>query len=412
MAKYLKKNGCSMTRNIAIFLDLDNILIGANEVHLPVDIKLIVTTVEELVGGRAVLRYAYGDYRHYQQIPRLLTQAGFQLQSVVRLNNSDKNLADMQMVAEAVETMIDGYRYHCYVLVTGDRDFIPLVQVLRRHDKTVIGMGVKHTTSQSLVELCDHYIFYDDLFPDEVAVDSADLSHWFKQAAKLAFQNKAKVQASVFRGYVQQVSKGAFSQTLQGKGGFRRLLEQYSTIVKVELDETTLYVKPVEPYAPSKNGQVKQPAPYLQYRSALKKQGLRVIPPATRMLVLRDLLHLLKQQPQGLQWREVIDQLLRHYKKSNQDISKSSINDVLRLARRAKVIAVESAEGQSLTSSTVSLRLSGDKLLQNAVMYCDYAYLRGIKESADLTFDLEQASFALYESADHAPYLTHLLEYL
>ncbi|HFC12386.1 MAG TPA: NYN domain-containing protein, partial [Anaerolineae bacterium] len=164
-----------MTRNIAIFLDLDNILIGANEVHLPVDIKLIVTTVEELVGGRAVLRYAYGDYRHYQQIPRLLTQAGFQLQSVVRLNNSDKNLADMQMVAEAVETMIDGYRYHCYVLVTGDRDFIPLVQVLRRHDKTVIGMGVKHTTSQSLVELCDHYIFYDDLFPDEVAVDSADL---------------------------------------------------------------------------------------------------------------------------------------------------------------------------------------------------------------------------------------------
>lgn len=401
-----------MTRNIAIFLDLDNLLIGANEVHLPFDIKLIINTVETLVGGRAVLRHAYGDYRHQPQAPRLLTQAGFQLQSVVKLNNNDKNLADMQMVAEAVETLIGTYRFHCYVLITGDRDFIPLVQVLRRHDKTVIGMGVRHTASCSLVELCDHYIFYDDLFPEQVGENSAELTQWMGNAAKIAFQNQPRVQASIFRDYLQQVSNNAFSQNLQGKGSFRRLLEKFPKIVRLEQEETTLYVAAVGNVSSYKAANIKISELHLTYRSALKKQGLRVIAPATRTLILRDIVHMLQQRADGLSWRNVIEQLQAHYQKSDMNISKSAINDVLRLARRSKVIAVDTITGQSLMLAVVRLLLSGEKVLQNCVMRCDFTYLQGIKDVSDMVFDLEQASFALYDSADHVPYLTHLLEYL
>ncbi len=39
----------------------------------------------------------------------------------------------------------------------------PLVSKLRENDKTVIGVGVKNSSSDLLVANCDEFIFYDDL---------------------------------------------------------------------------------------------------------------------------------------------------------------------------------------------------------------------------------------------------------
>ena len=52
-----------------------------------------------------------------------------------------------------------------FAVVSGDSDFSPLVAKLRENDKAVVGVGVRSSTSDLLVEGCDEFIYYDDLGP-------------------------------------------------------------------------------------------------------------------------------------------------------------------------------------------------------------------------------------------------------
>jgi hypothetical protein len=54
-----------------------------------------------------------------------------------------------------------------FAIVSGDSDFSPLVSKLRENNKTVIGVGVKQSTSGLFIGNCDEFIFYDDLVRDE-----------------------------------------------------------------------------------------------------------------------------------------------------------------------------------------------------------------------------------------------------
>jgi uncharacterized LabA/DUF88 family protein len=152
-----------MTQYVALFLDLDNLIIAARQARIKFDINIILDYLKQATEGRIVLRRAYGDWRQNSKVPENLAVAGFELQSTVRLNDFSKNLADMQMVVDAMETLIDGHDFATYVLMTGDRDFTPLVQTLRKRGKLVIGMGFRHTASRSLVRLCDEYVYCDEL---------------------------------------------------------------------------------------------------------------------------------------------------------------------------------------------------------------------------------------------------------
>jgi hypothetical protein len=54
-----------------------------------------------------------------------------------------------------------------FAIVSGDSDFSPLVSKLRENNKTVIGGGVKQSTSGLFIDNCDEFIFYDDLVREE-----------------------------------------------------------------------------------------------------------------------------------------------------------------------------------------------------------------------------------------------------
>ena len=50
-----------------------------------------------------------------------------------------------------------------FAILSGDSDFSPLVSKLREFDKTVIGVGMREATSTLLTEVCDEFIFYEDI---------------------------------------------------------------------------------------------------------------------------------------------------------------------------------------------------------------------------------------------------------
>lgn len=232
-----------MDNDVAVFLDLDNILIGVIEVNLSFDIDLLLDHIKELTGGRLVLRRAYGDWRQRANMTKQLAASGFELQSTVRLGANSKNLADMQMVVDAMSTLVDGQDFSTYVLITGDRDFAPLVQALRKRGKRVIGAGLRHATSQRLAQLCDEFIYYDQLAAEANEALDGQLVDLIQRALDQLLQDQERVPASLLRQRVQALSKGSFSRSPQGKRSFAKLLVDFPDVAHLEQEGTTLYVR-------------------------------------------------------------------------------------------------------------------------------------------------------------------------
>ena len=384
--------------DIAIFLDLDNLVIGAKQAGLSFDINLVLEYLKELTNGRIVLRNSYGDWRQSQQLMKELASAGFTTQSTIRLNNFSKNLADMQIVVDTMDTLVDGHQYSTYVLMTGDRDFTPLVQSLRKRGKQVIGLGVKHTASASFVDLCDQYVYYENIVP-KPSLSDEEVIDLLKASVDTLLKNDKRVRASVLKQHMSEKSNGAFEQTKYADGSFSKFLKQHPDILELHQDNTTLYV------SRPKAKVVEKPL-HLTYRSRLKKQKLRIVPTEQRFLIINDILQNLQATPE-IRWRELIDLLAQKYKKNNQAVSKNKINAVMLLARRAEV--TRTYKGKSLSTAPVVLNIEGEKLFQQAIMRCDAVYIEEILGLPE-PFEIEEAALALDYTDKHIRYLTAIMK--
>lgn len=388
-----------MTNDVAIYLDLDNLVIGAKQANLAFDINLVLDHIKEVTDGRIVLRNAYGAGRQSQVILHELAQAGFIVQSATRINNFGKNLADMQIVVNAMDTLVDGHQYNTYVLMSGDRDFTPLVQSLRKRGKCVIGVGIKHTTSSSLVELCDQYVYYEDLIPT-TEFSQSDLEELLVKARNNLLQNRKQARASLLKQRMIDLSYGGFSSSVYPEGSFSKFLQQYPQLIRLRQDGSTTYVT-----HPLQNGS-ERPL-NLRYRSALKKQRLRVIPATKRISVLRELINLL-QDKQEMLWRDALKAVASFYgEKNGSGISKNMINSVMLIARQGDVIRTR--KGKSLSTAPVYLSITGERIFQQAVIRCDSAYLEAILNLSE-PFDLIEATLALYDNVSFVPYLQRILQ--
>src|SRR5246127_2628177 len=150
------------TATIAVFLDLENIALGARDANYPAfDIKKVLERL--LLKGQIVVKKAYCDFDRYKEFKRGLHEAAFELIEIPHLRQSGKNSADIRMVVDALDLCYTKAHIDTFVIISGDSDFSPLVSKLRENAKTVIGVGVKNSTSELLIGNCDEFIFYEDL---------------------------------------------------------------------------------------------------------------------------------------------------------------------------------------------------------------------------------------------------------
>jgi uncharacterized protein (TIGR00288 family) len=149
-------------RTIALFCDFENIALGVRDAHYPqLDIDLVIERV--LLKGSIVVRKAYCDWTRYKDFKVAMHQAGFELIDIPHVSQSGKNSADIRMVVDALDLCYMKPHVDTFVIVSGDSDFSPLVTKLLENNKGVIGVGVKNSTSDMLVQRCNEFIYYDDL---------------------------------------------------------------------------------------------------------------------------------------------------------------------------------------------------------------------------------------------------------
>jgi uncharacterized protein (TIGR00288 family) len=151
---------------MAVFLDLENIALGAREAHYPrFDIQKVLERL--LLKGHIVVKKAYCDFDRYKEFKRDLHEAAFELIEIPHLRQSGKNSADIRMVVDALDLCYTKGHVDTFVIISGDSDFSPLVSKLRENAKTVIGVGVKKSSSDLFINNCDQFIYYDDLVRPE-----------------------------------------------------------------------------------------------------------------------------------------------------------------------------------------------------------------------------------------------------
>ena len=159
-------------QKLALFIDIDNVVIGLRETgHARFDVKLLISRLLEK--GKIVIKRAYADWSRYNDYKRAFHEAAFELIDIPQHRLTGKNSADIRMVVDAMDLASNKEHINVFVIGSGDSDFSPLVSKLKENDKTVLGFGVKGSTSELLIDNCDEFIYYEDLVREQVKVPVA-----------------------------------------------------------------------------------------------------------------------------------------------------------------------------------------------------------------------------------------------
>ena len=157
---------------LAVFIDFENVALGiekagrrgrggAKKDKTLFDMKRVLERLVEK--GKIVAKRAYADWGRFQEYVGPLHELGIELIEIPERGVSGKNSADIRLVVDAMELSYAKEHIDTFVVVSGDSDFTPLVSKLKENGRTVIGLGMKDSTSELLAGNCDEFIYYEDL---------------------------------------------------------------------------------------------------------------------------------------------------------------------------------------------------------------------------------------------------------
>lgn len=220
-------------QRIALFIDFENIAIGVRDAHYRrFDINLVIERLVEK--GKILAKRAYADWGRYGEYRRSFHEAAVELIEVPQKSVGGKNSADIRLVVDAMDMSFQKEHIDCFCIASGDSDFSPLVSKLKENDKYVIGLGVKNSTSDLLMENCDEFIFYEDLVrrQEKPAVVIPNIPEKLQEAfsilvdsvVALQLENKGALWGSMVKETMKR-KKPSFNETYYGFRSFSSLLE-------------------------------------------------------------------------------------------------------------------------------------------------------------------------------------------
>ena len=151
--------------NIAVFVDYDNIEIGVKStLRREFDVSLPLGALKER--GDLVAKFAYANWGRQEGATRQMAENAVQMVQRIPSPRGDKNGADINLALDALEMAFTHAHVNAFAIVSGDSDFIPLVNKLKEYGKTVFVVGGKAFTSTILQQNCHEFVSYESLLED------------------------------------------------------------------------------------------------------------------------------------------------------------------------------------------------------------------------------------------------------
>src|SRR3972149_2950967 len=146
--------------NAALLIDFDNVTMGIRS-DLQVELRRLMNS--EIIRGKVAVQRAYADWRRYPQYIVPLSEASIDLIFAPAFGSNKKNATDIRLAIDALELIFTRPEIGTFILLSGDSDFSSLVIKLKEYGKYVIGVGIRESSSDILIQNCDEYFSYSDL---------------------------------------------------------------------------------------------------------------------------------------------------------------------------------------------------------------------------------------------------------
>ncbi len=144
----------------ALLIDFDNVTMGVRS-NLGQELRNFLDS--DIVRGKVAVQRAYADWRRYPQYIEPLSESSIDLIFAPAYGSSKKNATDIRLAIDALELVFIRPEIGTFILLSGDSDFSSLVLKLKEYGKYVIGVGLRESTSDILVQNCDEYYSYNRL---------------------------------------------------------------------------------------------------------------------------------------------------------------------------------------------------------------------------------------------------------
>jgi len=240
---------------LAVFIDFENLAVGAEKSASrqrgggkkpktkpkTFDMQRVLERLVEK--GKIIAKRAYADWSRFPDYRTSLHELGIELMEIPERAVTGKNSADIRLVVDAMELSYTKDHIDTFCIVSGDSDFTPLVGKLKENGKTVIGLGMKDSTSDLLAANCDEFIYYEDLGVGKAAPSLGDkvpkakrpaYSLLFDTIDALQRENVEVIHASMVKDTMKR-KQPSFSESGYGYRSFTQLLEEAQKLGFVSL---------------------------------------------------------------------------------------------------------------------------------------------------------------------------------
>jgi uncharacterized protein (TIGR00288 family) len=160
--------------DVAVFIDFENIYISVrNRYETNPNFESIMELCQRY--GRVTIARAYADWYRYPRVTNALYANAIEPMYVPtyhydreqgRMGRPIKNSVDMHLCIDLMKTLYAFGNIGTYILITGDRDFIPLVNAVRQQGKKTVVIGVAQATASHLAQSADEFLFYNQVDED------------------------------------------------------------------------------------------------------------------------------------------------------------------------------------------------------------------------------------------------------
>lgn len=227
--------------SLAVLMDFENLALGLERPNggrstkkkpQTLDVKLVLERLVEK--GKVIVKRAYADWGRFTQYREVMHDAGIQMMEIPERGMTGKNYADIQLCVDAMDLCYSKEHIDTFVIVSGDSDFTPLVAKLKENGKSVIGLGIKDSTSDLLASSCDEFLYYEDIVagPAAPAVPTQAIPRAKRPAMNLLIEaiqalqreNKDIMLASMVKDTMRR-KQPQFSETAYGYRSFSELLQ-------------------------------------------------------------------------------------------------------------------------------------------------------------------------------------------
>jgi len=236
--------------NAALLIDFDNVTLGIRS-DLTKELKSLLGS--DIIKGKVAVQRAYADWRRYPQYVVALSERSIDLIFAPAVGSTTKkNATDIRLAIDAMELVFTRPEIGTFILLSGDSDFSSLVVKLKEYGKYVIGVGIRESASDLLIQNCDEYFSYSELagLTKESDANAEPRDPWelVTEAVAQMARNKDVMRADRLKQVMQQIDP-AFDERNAGFNRFSKFVTDAAAkgLLKVTKLETGQYeIAPID----------------------------------------------------------------------------------------------------------------------------------------------------------------------